>query len=218
MILFRSLKAKYRSLVIRKIIRSVEKNRELASTSILEAMVMLRKSWDDVSEQTIVNCFRKAGISRELQESAVDESDDPFRSLSTDVDDSIGELEFDLDQLRQINHELAPDDLDAAGLIGFDTDVATNSSQPLTVEEIVNEVTEVCNDEPSAECDEDEEESQAVTCPSRNEVDEAVEILSTLTLFSEDTELASLVTKLERKIAQNQHQQLRQSTIHDFFS
>ena len=92
----------------------METDKEPCRISVLEAMVMLRKSWDDVSEQTIVNCFRKAGISEKSQEHVVDEDDDPFRSLCTDVDDSIADLEFNLDQLRQINPELAPDELDAS--------------------------------------------------------------------------------------------------------
>ena len=58
----------------------------------------------------------------------MDQSDDPFREVSTDIDDSIGELEFDLNQLREINPELARDDLDAVGLIDVD---AADNSQPL---------------------------------------------------------------------------------------
>ena len=49
----RSLKAKYQSLVIRKIIRAVDKDKQLAQTSILEAMAMLKKACGEVTEQTI---------------------------------------------------------------------------------------------------------------------------------------------------------------------
>ena len=48
-----SLKAKYGSLVVRKIIRAVDKDKQLAETSILEAMMMLKKAWDEMTEQTI---------------------------------------------------------------------------------------------------------------------------------------------------------------------
>ena len=40
-----SFKAKYRSLVICKITRSVDKDKQLAWTSILKAMMMLKKAW-----------------------------------------------------------------------------------------------------------------------------------------------------------------------------
>ena len=58
----RSLKAKYRSLAIRKTIRVVDKDKQLALTSILEDMMILKKAWGEVTEKTNRNCFRKSGI------------------------------------------------------------------------------------------------------------------------------------------------------------
>ena len=52
-----SLKAKYGSLVVRKITRAVDKDKQLAETSILKAMMMLKRAWDEMTEQTIRNCF-----------------------------------------------------------------------------------------------------------------------------------------------------------------
>ena len=65
-------------MVIREIIRAVDKDKQLARTSVLEAMMMLKKAWGEVSEQTIRNCFRKSGISLESQEGAIDDHNDPF--------------------------------------------------------------------------------------------------------------------------------------------
>ena len=59
----RSLKAKYRKNMVRKIIRNLEKNKALPAISILNGMQMLVSAWNSVSIETIVNCFRKAGIS-----------------------------------------------------------------------------------------------------------------------------------------------------------
>ena len=67
----RSLKAKYRSLVVRKITRAVDKDKQLAETSILKAMMMLKRAWDEMTEQTIRNCFWKSGISSKTEEGAV---------------------------------------------------------------------------------------------------------------------------------------------------
>ena len=50
------LKAKYRSLVARKITRAVDKDKQLAETSILKAMMMLKKAWGEMTEQTTRNC------------------------------------------------------------------------------------------------------------------------------------------------------------------
>ena len=135
------MKAKYRSLVTRKIIRAVDKDKHLARTSILEAMIMLKKTCDEVTEQTIRNCFRKSGISLEAQEGAMDDHDDLFKGMVDDGEDdsAVDELEFDLNQLREARPDLAPENLDADGLVDFDREVATNETRPLSVDESVNE-------------------------------------------------------------------------------
>ena len=61
--ILRSLKAKYHKDIVQKIIRSLEKNNALPEVSILKAMQMLVSAWNAISTETIVNCFRKAGIS-----------------------------------------------------------------------------------------------------------------------------------------------------------
>ena len=97
-------------------------------------MVMLRKSWDEVSERIIKKCFRKGRILMQSQESAMGESDDTFKGIPKG-DHAIGGLEFDLNQLHEVNPELAPDDLHSDGLIDIGADLATNNAQPSTVEE-----------------------------------------------------------------------------------
>lgn len=176
---------------------------------------MLRKSWDDVSEQTIVNCFRKAGISPEHQNDAQDESDDPFSSLD---DDSLADLDFNLEQLKQISPESVPAEIDASDLIEVDNDVATNCSQPLSVEEIVSDLTQPDTDVPLEDnTDQVTEDCDAPpTYPSRNDIEEALEVFSTLSLFCKDTEFHPLLSNLERKIKLSQQQRLTQSTLDNF--
>ena len=179
----RSLKAKYQSLVILKIIRAVDRDKQLARTSILEAMMMLKKAWGEVTEQTIRNCFRKSGISLEAKEGAMDDHDDPFKGMVDDSEDdsAVDELELDLNQLREARPDLASKNLDADGLVDFDREVATNESRPLSVDEIVNEYLpqpdETVEDGSS---DEDEVPDEPISPPLRNEVAEAIEILNTV--------------------------------------
>ena len=55
---------------------TASENEPLPKTSIMDSMIMLKKSWYDVTEKTIVNCFRRAEIFCESKERAVEEEDD----------------------------------------------------------------------------------------------------------------------------------------------
>ena len=77
----RSLKTHCRGTVARQLCRTLNKMKMLQKISILQAMKILVSSWEAVSAQTIVNCFRKAGITPEAQNSAITDADDPFSIL-----------------------------------------------------------------------------------------------------------------------------------------
>ena len=102
-------------------------------------MIMLNEAWGEVTEQTIRICFRKSGISLEAQEGAMDDHDDPFKGMVDDGEDDSALDEFDLNQLRVARPNIAPENLDANGLLYFDREVATNESRPFSVDEVVNE-------------------------------------------------------------------------------
>ena len=112
-------------------------------------------------------------------------------------DSAVEELEFDLNQLREARPDLAPENLDRDGLVDSYREVATNESRPLSVDEIVNEYlpqpVETVEDGSS---DEDEVPDEPISPPSRNEVDEAIEILNRLTLFTTDLDLDPLPLKV----------------------
>ena len=55
----RSLKAKYRSLAVKKVISALEEKKALPKFSVLSAMFMLRKAWDAIPNSAFTNCFRK---------------------------------------------------------------------------------------------------------------------------------------------------------------
>ena len=63
----RSLEARYRKNVVRKIIQSLEKKKTLTKNLLLQGMQMLISAWNALSTQKIVNCFQKSGISTESQ-------------------------------------------------------------------------------------------------------------------------------------------------------
>ena len=82
----------------------------------------------------------KLRISLEAVEGAMDDHDDPFKVMVDDGEDdsAVGKLDFDLNQLCEARPDLAPENLDADGLVDFDREIATNNSRPLCVNEIVN--------------------------------------------------------------------------------
>ena len=81
----RSLKARYRRRIVRLCITSLDKNKPFPKITILQAMKNLVPSWNAVSEETIVNCFKKANISHANQQTAVTDANDPFKSLEEEL-------------------------------------------------------------------------------------------------------------------------------------
>ena len=136
----RSLKAKYRKKVVRKVIGSLEKNKTLPKISILQGMQMLVSAWDALTPETIVNCFRKAGISSESQEAAIAEDDDPFK-----------ELQDEIDYLLSIEPDHFAENIDAAFSTDVDAGVAAIQRSPtgaeIVAELLVNEEEDGSDDE-----------------------------------------------------------------------
>ena len=81
----RSLKAYYKSIALQRLIAAIDNGKELPGFSILDAMKMLDLTWHKVKGCTIVNCFSKAGISKDRQKSAQLDDDDPFRELQAQI-------------------------------------------------------------------------------------------------------------------------------------
>ena len=69
----RATKAYYRQGTVKKFIDAVDNKKPLPNLSILDAMAILTEAWGRVSEETIRNCFRKAGIGNQAQQSALND-------------------------------------------------------------------------------------------------------------------------------------------------
>ena len=72
----RGLKAKYRSLEVKKQITALEKGSQLPKFSILTAMSMLTKAGSSIPNGTFTSCFKKSGISEVSMERALNDDDD----------------------------------------------------------------------------------------------------------------------------------------------
>ena len=64
-------------------IEAIDNNKSSPQISILDAMKMLVLAWDEVTDKTIQNCFKKAGFT-EISDDSLS-SDDPFSALKDTV-------------------------------------------------------------------------------------------------------------------------------------
>ena len=147
----RSLKAKYRSAVVKLYINRIESGQELPKISILDAMKFL--AWNRVIKDTVQTCFKRAGISKDAQADAVEEIDDPFKSLQSD-----------LDELRLLDQSLVPDGTTAKDYTDTDKNLVVTESVLIDDEEILGQYRET----PKVDVDDDtEENTEEVEPPNR---------------------------------------------------
>ena len=149
----------------------------------------------------------------------MDYHDDPFKRMVDDGENYIAadELEFKLNQLREAKPDVAPENLDADGLVDFDREVVTNESRSLSANKAVNEyLRQTVETIEDGSNDEDEVSDEPIPSPSRK-VDEAIERLNRLTLFTTDLDLDPLILKVSNKINQRILDRIKQSSIDDAF-
>ena len=120
----RALMTYYRSKIFKRYIPHIDSGKELVSISILAAMRMLVESWDAVSSDTAVNCFKKAGISKETRAASLADDDEPFKLLAGNVDE--------LKARGVVGESFAEHDY-----VDFDFNVCKNETFNLKDEEIV---------------------------------------------------------------------------------
>ena len=151
---------------------------------MLTALQLLASAWNEVSQTTIVTCFKKAKISDKDQTIAINDEDDPFK-----------EINEDLQELLEKDSSLVPESMTAEDLASADNAVITREST-LTDEKILEEATKIDDDEVEDIEDEDDEELVAL---SARDVEKSLKILKNLSLFSEqrDSQMQDLIIKIE---------------------
>ena len=82
----RSLKARYRRKIVGLCIKVVDKNKPLQKDSIFQPMKDLAASWNAVSKEAVVNCFKKSDISELNQQMTEADNVDRFKSLIKKLD------------------------------------------------------------------------------------------------------------------------------------
>ena len=188
----RSLKAKYRSAFVQLYINRIESGKGLPKLNILDAMKFLVQSWNKVNDDTIKNCFKHAGISSAAQIDALEESDDPFKSL-----------QFDLDELRTLDPTLVPAETTAEDYT--DTNQALGVAESITVDdkEILSKYRKDLNMDARVDENADDDslemldEDEPLMKPVQYEIYKAIEILMNCRLFEEEEVAAKMRNHLE---------------------
>ena len=91
-------------------------------------MKILADSWEVVTKETIINCFRKAGITPAVQQAAIADSDDPFKDLQESLND-----------VRKADSSMVLDDVTATALVSLDNDVIATAPE-ISEGEIIEEL------------------------------------------------------------------------------
>ena len=201
----RSLKAKYRQNIVRRFITSINKDNCLPKISILDGMQMLVSAWNSVPEETIVNCFRKAGISAENQTAVIADDDDPFK-----------ELQEEIDTLRTCQPDLIPEGIDANTLVEVDSEII--ATQPLPSDnEILAEFMDIDDQDDDIEFIDDNDEE--LKCPEKSELLHALETLQQFSLFTSDDgyDIQSKCSSLQRTVQKHFVKVKKQKNIRDYF-
>ena len=89
-------------------------------------MQMLDVAWGKVTTKTVVNCFEKAGISKEKQSEALLDADDPFK-----------DLQEQLDKLAIYNPKFFPEGTTANDIVSVDDSVT--GTEPLMTDDVLDD-------------------------------------------------------------------------------
>ena len=213
----RALKAKYRSLVVRKLIAALEKKNPVPTISILSAMVMLEKAWNAVSNKTFSNCFKKASISQKEVERVLNDEDDPFTGLDDIEEDTVQTLEANIAVLKEKFVDHVDADITTDDYVDFDIEVMTNHGK-LTNQEILAEINGDLNEESDDE-EENPNDFEPMNKPRKEDARETLKVLEDFSLFSTFGEsMLNSLKHLNFSLDKEELSQKKQSVITRFFS
>ena len=199
----RSLKANYKTMSIKKLIEAMEKKKTLPEFSILDAMQMLDLAWGKVTTKTVVNCFEKAGISKEKQSEALLDADDPFK-----------DLQEQLDKLVVYNPEFFPEGTTANDIVSVDDSLTI--AEPLMTDDTI--LCDVLDEEGSETEDDTDGVSNEQICPQSSDVRQALDVLRECMLFGDNGEFVHKCLNEISVLVENElSAKLRQTDMQSFF-
>ena len=201
----RSLKVRYRTKVVQKMIEVIDGNKSLPNISVLNAVKILVKSWDEVTDKTVQNCFKKAGFCEIEEDDAV--SDDPFAALK----DTVTQL---------INLDEAFEDITIEDVAPFD-DILVLTQEPLSDEDILAGFLPIdvhAQHESDDEEDSQSEVSEVLVKPNPSQLRAAIDTLMNYSMIVGTVELQGLTVKASRLVELEMKSCAKQKRMTDFFS
>ena len=141
-------------------------------------MKILAGSWEVVTKETIINCFRKARIITAVQQAAIVDSDDPFKDLQESLND-----------LRKADSSMVLGDVTASALLSLDGDV-TATAPKISEGDIIEELRD-CQEQGEEEESNDEISIEkifdlVVEKLLRSVIESALDDLKDATMFSDE--------------------------------
>ena len=171
-------------------------------------MKILVDSWEVVSKKTIINCFRKAGITPAVQQAAISDSDDLFKDLQESLND-----------LRKADSSVVWDDVIATALVSLDDDVIATAPE-ISEGDIIEEL-RACQEPGEGEESDDEisiEEifDSVVEKPSRSAIEFVLDDLKCAAMFSDEgVQMQRLILSFEQLYENERLKSLKRRDITD---
>ena len=164
---------------------------------------MLDLAWGKVTTKTVVNCFEKAGISKEKQSETLLDADDPFK-----------DLQEQLDKLVVYNPEFFPEEATANDIVSVDDSLT--STEPLMTDDTL--LYEVLDEEGSETEDDTDGVSNEPICPQSSDVRQVLDVLREYMLFSDNGEfIHKFLNEISVLVENKLSTKLKQAVIRSFF-
>ena len=161
-----------------------------------------------VSERKSLTTKLRA-IFKDAQADAVEEIDDPCKSLQSD-----------LDELRLLDQSFVPDGTTAEDYTDTDKNLVVTESVLIDDEEILGQYRETPNVDVDDDTEENTEEVEPSNKPSRSEIYADMELLQKSSLFEEEEIAFNMRRHLEKFNViydKSQERKKQQTTIENFF-
>lgn len=202
--IIRSFKVYYRNEVVQQFLRDME-SRLPTNINVLDAMWMIRKAWNKVTETTISNCFKKSGFTITTEE-------DNLEQPPTQEIDTVEGWEKVKEALELEN------DAQFEDFVSFDDDVAVTGE--LTDSDIISSVTSTPDENMDVIEDDDDEPVCETPDPTLNEARQALQVLKCYFLKKgglSDSVVKS-ITELDCSMDLIKITARKQTNITDYFS